>query len=281
MPGAALQSTLFFAGPGVLTPREAACYRPRALPLPLARLLFLVMAVVPFARYAEGQPGSSAPAAPAAPVQETTVRGTPPDLSGRWLSLGWVELPDGRSISSPALWEIAVQEGKPVMTHRFVSLPPAQSEALDKANAAGEAWKPSPEDLAQIRAAWGGLQSQDSHVARVTNEISGRDAFDDSLKNEARTKDAIWVVRQRQDFDGSAGAPVRQVTIYSVLAPSGRDYTGNFDSATIAAAPFPIPISFKGTFHLYRLDEPASHGVLARLLDVFAGCGRRESSSGS
>jgi hypothetical protein len=243
------------------------------------RLLVQLIAAVSLASCAEGPSSSSAPAVPAAPVQETTVRGTAPDLGGRWLALGWVELPAGGSLSAPALWEITVQEGKPVITHRFVALPPALAAAVDKANAAGEPWKPSPEDLNQLRAAWDGLQSQDSHVARVTNEISARDAFDDSLKAEARTKDAMWVVRQRQDFDGSGGPAVRQVTIYSVLGPSGRDYTGNFDSATVAAAPFPIPISFKGTFHLYRLDEPARPGVLARVLEFFAGCGRRQSSS--
>src|SRR5438552_18240859 len=35
---------------------------------------------------------SAAPAASAPVVQETTVRGTPPDLAGRWLAVEWIDL---------------------------------------------------------------------------------------------------------------------------------------------------------------------------------------------
>jgi hypothetical protein len=244
---------------------------------PLACVLPFVMALVACKGRVEGQPASSAPPAP---VQETKVLGTPPDLAGRWLSLGWLELPDGRTVSAPMLWEIAVRDGKPVMTHQFVSLPPALKAAADKANADGKPWEPSPGELEQLRAGWDALHPEDQHVARMTNEIAGRDGFDDSVKGEARSKDALWLVRQRMDFDASAAPVVRQVMIYSVLASSDREYTGNFDMATVAAAPFPIPISYKGTFRLYRVDAPpAPRGFLSRLFDGFAGCGRRAHSS--
>jgi hypothetical protein len=248
---------------------------------PLVSLLVFVMAAAPRACDAQEQPEASAPPPSTAPVQETQVTGTPPDLGGRWLSLAWIEKPDGTSTSLPALWEIIAQDGKPVLTHRFVSLPSAQNDALSQANAAGQPWKPSPADLAQIRAAWNDLPAADAHVARVTNEIAARDGFDDDLKSEARTKDAMWVMRQRQDFDASGAPVIRQVAVYSILTPSDGDFTGNFDSVTLAAAPFPLPVPFKGTFRLYRLDapdrtaaEPPARGFLSRLFDVFSGCGR-------
>jgi hypothetical protein len=238
------------------------------------------VALAACAGHVDDQQTSTAPAVPGAPVQETKVLGTPPDVAGRWLSLGWIELPDGRSVSAPMLWEIAPEDGKPVMTYRFVSLPPALKAAVDKANADGKPWTPSPEELEQLRAGWDELHPEDQHVAKVTNEIIGRDGFDDSVKGEARSKDALWLVRQRMDFDARAAPTIRQVMIYSVFAPSGRDYTGNLDMATIAAAPFPIPISYKGTFRLYRIDAPrAPRGFLSRLFDSFAGCGRRAPSS--
>src|SRR5262245_20428989 len=255
------------------------CYRPRAV-LRSLLVVALAIATIPGGRgKAEAQPGSTPPAA-AGPVQETIVHGTVPDLVGRWLALGWIEVPGGgRAINAPVLWEISTEGGKPVMKQRYVSLPPALKSAVEKANEAGQVWKPSPEDLNQLSAAWDSLPAEDPHLAKVTNEISGRDGYDDSLKAEERTKDASWVVRQRQDFDGTTQGVMRQVMIYAVLAPSGRDYTGNFDTATVAAAPFPIPISFQGTFQLYRLEGPASRGFLARVLDVFSGCGRRQPSS--
>ena len=48
---------------------------------PLCFVLPLIMALAA----CKGQPASTAPAAP---VQETKVLGTPPDVTGRWLSLG-------------------------------------------------------------------------------------------------------------------------------------------------------------------------------------------------
>ncbi len=228
----------------------------------------------------EGQPAAPAPGAAVAAVQETKVLGTPPDLAGRWLSLGWIELTDGRAVSAPMFWEITVHDGKPVMTHRFVSLPPALKAAVDKADADGKPWEPTPDDLDQLRAGWESLQPTDMHIAKLTNEISGRDGFDDNVKAEERSKDSIWLVRQRMDFDAKAAPTIRQVMVYSALAPRGGDYTGNFDIATVAAAPFPVPLSYKGTFRLYHLGEPpAPRGFLGRLLDTFKGCGRSSAPS--
>jgi len=243
---------------------------------PLSYVLPLIVALAACKGHVDGQ---SASPAPAAPVQETKVLGTPPDVAGRWLSLGWIDVPDGRAVSAPFLWDIVLRDGKPVMTHRFVSLPPALKAAVDQANADGKRWEPSPEELAQLSAGWDDLHPEDQHVAQVTNEIVGRDGFDDSMKGEARSKDALWLVRERMDFNASAAPVVRQVIIYSTLAPTGRDYTGNFDMATVAAAPFPIPMSYKGTFRLYRIDAPAPRGFFSRLFDGLAGCGRRAPSS--
>jgi hypothetical protein len=251
-----------------------------------AGLLLLVCVTGHRMSAAEGPPEPSESPSSTAPVQETRVTGTPPDLTGHWLSVGWIEKPDKTTTSFPTVWDIALREGKPpVLTQRFVTLPPQQKEALDKANAAGRPWQPSSEDLAKIRAAWDTLPAEEAHVAHVTNELIGRDGFDDNLKAEARTKDATWVMRQRKDFDASGAPVIREVAIYSALAPSDGGFTGNYDSATVAAAPFPIPISFKGNFRLYRLDGPGAtgatsppRGFLSRLFDVFSGCGRSRST---
>lgn len=243
---------------------------------PLSFLLPLIMALAACKGKVEGQPASPAPAAT---VQETKVLGTPPDLAGRWLSLGWIDVPDGGVVSAPMLWDIALEDGKPVMTHRFVSLPPALKAAVEKANADGKRWEPSPEELEQLRAGWDELPPEDQHVDKMTNEIAGRDGFDDVVKGEERSKDALWMVRERMDFNAAAAPVVRQVMIYSALAPSGREYTGNFDMATVAAAPFPIPITYQGTFRLYRIEAPPPRGFLSRLFEGLAGCGRRAPSS--
>ena len=247
---------------------------------PLAGVLLLVLAAAHQVSRADDQP---APPASTGPVEETRVTGTPPDLIGHWLGMVWIEKPDKTVVSFPVAWDISVRDGKTAVTHRLVTLPGPLKDAVDKANAAGTSWQPSPDDLEQIRAAWDSLPNEEAHIAHVTNELIGRDGFDDSLKSEARTKDATWVIRQRKDFDASGAPVLREVAIYSALAKDDGGYTGNYDSATVAAAPFPIPITFKGSFQMYPLGgtEPAGgtarRGFLSRLFDVFAGCGRSRS----
>ena len=223
-------------------------------------------------------PTGSAPTGgvPGQMVQETTIEGTVPDLTGRWLAVGWLELAGGRQTTIPMFWEVTAKDGKPFLSQRFVDLPPAVKTIVDKNNADGQLWRPSADDLNRIASEWSNMPLLDSHVANVKTIITARDAFDDPIKNEPRSKDSKWVVRQRWDFDGKAGPLNRQVMVYSVMDENGSDYTGNLDSAMIASAPFPIPISFKGSFRLYRLSEPPSRGFLARFFDMFSGCGRQQ-----
>src|SRR5262249_8037062 len=152
--------------------------------------------------------------------------------------------------------------------------------SVERAAADGRAGEPTPDDLAELRTAWDGLQAEDMHVSKVTNEILGRDGFDDTVKSEARSKDALWVVRQRMDFNAAAAPLVRTVAVYSALTPADRDFTGNFDYGQVAAAPFPIPLAYKGPFRLSRLGDPTPPpGFFARMLDSLKGCGRRAPAS--
>lgn len=207
--------------------------------------------------------------------QNTTVKGTVPgDLAGRWLALGWVELPGGQAKTTATLWSIAYEAGKPVLTMRFVGLPAAQQKAMDVQNDANKPWRPEPADLDAIVRGWDALPALDAKVAQVETEIVGNDAFDDSFKGEPKAKDAKWAVRQREDFDPSAAPTIRQVNLFAVLEERDGGYAGNYTTVTVAAAPFPIPIALNGTFQLHRLGGASSAGFLARLLDVFKGCGR-------
>lgn len=203
------------------------------------------------------------------------MHGTLPDLNGRWFTVGWADLPGGRVMTLPVLWEIAAVDGKPALTHRSVELPTEQKAAIDEANTENWRWAPSPEDLAALARAWDSLPTTDPKVAHIDSQLSGHDGFEEAFTQDAHTKDATFVISQRFDMSAAASPVIRQVFIYAVTTQTPDGYGGNFDDATIAAAPFPIPIHVSGAFWMYPLGAPAPKGFVARLLDGLAGCGHR------
>src|SRR5262245_1651375 len=218
----------------------------------------------------------TAPTGP--PVQKTVVRGTvPADLTGRWMAVGWVDLPGDRDRTVPSLWEVTRESGQLVLTVRYAELPSELTKALNDANTADKKWVPQPGDLAQLAAAWDRLPITDPDLVSVDHELVGRDGFDESFKREPKTRDAAWAIRQSERFHPKAGGAMQTINVYGVLEPRDGGYFGNFTTATIVAAPLPIPITLNGTFEMYRVaggETRGSGGFFGRLMDLFAGCRR-------
>jgi hypothetical protein len=214
------------------------------------------------------------PTAPAAVTQQSESLGTPPDFAGRWFVLADLNLPDDRHLNVPHFWDVKTADGKVVVEERQVGLPAEQKAAMAAANEKHVTWVPTAADLEAIRDQWATLPAEDRGIASMEHRIVGKDAFDEMLKNEALLQDSDWVIQQAGEFRPNEGRPVREVLIWGGLEQTPDGYTGNHMSVAVAAAPFPIPISFKGTFRMYRMESLPERGFLARLLDVFAGCGR-------
>jgi hypothetical protein len=210
--------------------------------------------------------------APGEPVQRTVVAGTPPALGGPWLVVGRLDLPDGRTRTNVALWEVLGEAAAPALGVRFAALPPALQEALDRANAAGTAWTPRAAEVAAVARAWPTLPPREARVTEIETTISGRDGFDEELARDPRARDALWVIRQRETPAPGTGGPVEQVLVYAALERRRDGFAGNHTTVALAAAPFPVPIAFHGTFVMYSLDPRP--GLLARVLAPFRGCGR-------
>jgi hypothetical protein len=214
------------------------------------------------------------PPAPAAVSQQSESLGTPPDLTGRWFVLADLSLPADRHLNVPHFWDVKTVDGKFAVDDRQVGLPPEQKAAMAAANEKHVAWVPAAADLEAIRDQWATLPAEDRGIASLEHRIVGKDAFDEMLKEEQLMQDADWVIQQSGDFRPNEGRPVREVLIWGGLEQTPDGFTGNHMSVAVAAAPFPIPISFKGTFRMYRMESLPQRGFLARLFDVFAGCGR-------
>lgn len=217
------------------------------------------------------------PAPPPVATQETTIHGEPPaSLVGRWLVLTWLNLPKDKVRTNVAFWQIDGEGAARKLSVRFAGLPAAQRTAINGANDEGLAWHPQEADLAAIAGAWDGLVPEEPYVTRVSTDLSTRDAFDEVLKGDESTSDADWVVRQTREFDRRAAPKIQEALVYSVKGATDGGWTGRHVSVTVAAALIAVPITFKGTFQLYPMAAAARRqGLMARLLDVFSGCGRR------
>ena len=212
---------------------------------------------------------TTSPGAPAV-EEQTQVRGTLPDLAGRWLVLPVVSVAGGASRTIPSVWEITTRDGKPVLHERLVILPDEQSKALDRANdELHVAWEPSQHDLDAIARAWDALTPEPRGVVKMTHELVGRDAFDDAFKKEKETADAQWAVRQVYGFEPGGNHPATQVNLFGITREEQGVYSGHYIALTVVSAPFPVPIKFEGTVRLLPLGR---RSFWTRLGDLFAGC---------
>jgi hypothetical protein len=222
-------------------------------------------------------PPAAAPAAPKAskiPPQKTIVHGTVPDLTGKWLILFDLVLGEQRRTVAQ-LVEIGSKDGKVDVVEYFVNLPDPLPVQIEQEGNAGTYWQPTAEQLATIPTDWATLADANRGVTLVENEIWGQDGFDDTIKKEPDVKDARWVFRQTYAFEPGGQRPVKHVNVFGALTPDGTGWKGNAVAGSLAIAPFPVPITYKGTFRMIRLDAaPEPAGWLARILAMFKGCGR-------
>jgi hypothetical protein len=235
----------------------------------------LVLALAAVVRSDEPAPPTTTTTLVRPPLEQTTeVQGTLPDLVGRWLMLASVSVGSGPKHIIGSVFEIARNDGKLEVVERHVVLPKAQNDALAHGNEIGGVWDPTPDDLAAIRDAWDRLEPEDRGIARMTNILTGHDAYDEDLENDPLTKDALWVLRQQYVFLPGGSRPVNQANLIAPMKLERGVYSGGFIAVAVAAAPFPIPIKFDGTFQLISLGRPPK-SFWQRLGDFFAGCNGR------
>jgi len=205
------------------------------------------------------------------------VAGTVPDLVGRWLFVTRVEIAPGSDLgtTTTSMWTVTGSGAKPEVTLREVDLPPALQASVERANAARTRWEPSVAELLALRDGWDGLPASNRGFGHVDTKLTGSDAFDTVMQNEERMRGARFIVQQVVDYRPGEGRPIKDVFIYGALEQTPDGWAGNYMSASVAPTPVPIPITLNGTFRAYRLEAVAGQGLLARLLDMFSGCGRR------
>lgn len=161
----------------------------------LARAAVVLGLVVAVAR-AQTESTTTTTLPPTQPEFATTVKGTVPDLTGRWVAVCWIEIPGGRTRTTATLVEIERRDGQPQLRQPFLHLPDKLEQAMEDADEEKH-WEPTPDDLKDIARAWDAGTLETIHPpARLDSYFTGRDAFDATFTSEPRTKDAQWVLQQ-------------------------------------------------------------------------------------
>jgi hypothetical protein len=246
------------------------------------RALFLVLCgALLFPSFAPAQApaptSTTVPEEKGPPKQEPISGGTlPDDLLGRWLVVNWIAIKDDDHAETAAtLWECTREDAQIVFREAFIELPPDISKDLNETNAGDNAWRPKPEALAEIGRMWDKLPARDPQLATQRNEIYGRDGFDRDFKVDSQMENAIFAVRQLGIFRRSAAPSVKIINVYAATEARDGGYAGASTIATIAAAPFPIPISIKGKFQMYRVSGPVEAPKKSFWGSLFSGCARQ------
>ena len=230
-------------------------------PPPVRRRIEKLGATVVVAAIVADGGSTPPPTGPSEIAQTTMVRGTGPNLDGRWLlatSLGT----GGARRSTASLWEVTRVAGQVVLTERYVKLPDEVRSARP------DGWEPTPAEIETIAAGWDTLPSERRGIDRVSHEIIARDAFDDAVKKDAMATDALWIVRQNVGFAPGPSRPAKEVRVFAARSEDADGYRGKCITTMIVATPMPIPIELPGTFRLMRVPA-VSRPFWQRLLDVF------------
>ncbi len=246
-------------------------------PLTWLTLLPVVALCAQLASSADETTTTTVPASP--PTQFTTkVQGTVPDLTGRWLAVGNVSIPNsGENAPVAQGWEVTSVGGKPHLEVRWGGQPKSLKDSYDAAGAQKVVWEPTAEQLKDMAASWDTLVPEHPPIASVETTISGADDPSELAKADPKMAESLFVVTQAVQFAPGPNRPTKDVLVYGVKERVDDGYKGDFAIVTIAAAPFPVPISFNGTFRLYRLGDVPQKSWWQRILGMFAGCGRTAS----
>jgi hypothetical protein len=213
------------------------------------------------------------PATPGTVPESTTVKGkVPGDLVGRWFTVNSPKLPSGQMLHVGRMWEIRRgAEHEELILHRRV-LPPAVAQKLQQASTAGKPWVPEPADLAEIAREWDRLAAEETSYERIENSLIGVDAYSAEQQADPIVKGSAFVILIQETFGGAQ--PVRNTySVYAVRQSDEAGVAGTSVTTSLAIAIIPVPITYKGEFHSYRLDA-GSRGLIARLFALFSGCGR-------
>jgi hypothetical protein len=212
---------------------------------------------------------------PPAVAETTVVKGRiPDDLVGRWFVVHDARLPTGKLRPFGRLIEVRPgTEHVELHLHR-VEPPDVFKRSLDRSAVLNQPWEPGRDELDGLKEQWDELTPIPGDLDHIENELYAPDAFTEDMKRDEETRGSDLAIVTKEIFSGAQ--PVKStIAVYGIRDKNPAEFAGSFVSTSIATAPFPVPITLRGVFRAYRVGPLPERSWMARVLDLFRGCGRR------
>jgi len=213
-------------------------------------------------------------------VETTTVDGDIPlDLSGVWLVIADMQLPQEKMNSVPELLTASRKDGAGLTLHILdVRLPAAIDDAIKAATKKSTRWEPTQKDLGMLSKEWSQLPRPTTRDVKAGDVVYGQvdftlvtpehyDARFAARKNAlssvlAESAFALEIVERYKPQTLAPGERVAQVmerrSVYGIRKAGDRMIEGKQATGYLAAGPTaPLPLSFSGPFRMYRLSGAA------------------------
>lgn len=130
------------------------------------------------------------------------------------------------------------------------------SDDLDKTRQSHQTFQPSPADLTALGRKWFELPLRDPQlIMNASHRFVAKDNFDEALANDKALTNARYAMIMDMDGNAARGSGGKTIDVYGIESLDSKTMEGSYVSVTIASAPFPINIEFKGRFRMTRIAD--------------------------
>jgi hypothetical protein len=130
-------------------------------------------------------------------------------------------------------------------------------ERIEKSRTSYTLLAATPEDFEAIGKGWAELPpNKPARYATGKHRFVAKSAFDESLNQDKSLQHAKFaIVMDLKGNPARGGGGGQVIDVYGIETIDGKKMSGNYVTVTIANAPFPINIEFKGRFEMTKVAD--------------------------
>ena len=138
------------------------------------------------------------------------------------------------------------------------------ADKLEKLRQERKLWSPKPEDLKELSEHWYEYEAPEKPTfVKGSHRIVAESEFDSSLREDDNIKGSSFAIVSDLQANPLRGGG-QQIGVYGVRDVSPDKIRGVYVQATLASAPFPISLEFKGLFTMYKIADYSDKDAVYR-----------------